>query len=148
MKRATITGTPVANPYAILGVDPQATLDEIKTAYFALVRAHPPERDPEGFKRIRAAYEQLRDPDRRLETDMLRVQAWPELSLDGLPPIEAVGGLFEDAPLDPPLRDPRTQQARAGGRLSLDPADVIRAARALSDLGRSDFREDYREVNV
>ena len=123
MKRATITGTPVANPYAILGVDPQATLDEIKTAYFALVRAHPPERDPEGFKRIRAAYEQLRDPDRRLETDMLRVQAWPELSLDGL---------FEDAPLD----------------LSLDPADVIRAARALSDLGRSDFREDYREVNV
>ena len=139
MKRATITGTPVANPYAVLGVDPQATLDEIKTAYFALVRAHPPERDPEGFKRIRAAYEQLRDPDRRLETDMLRVQAWPEPSLDGL---------FEDAPLDPPLRDPRTQQARAGGRLSLDPADVIRAARALSDLGRSDFREDYREVNV
>ena len=139
MKRATIAGTPVANPYAILGVDPQATLDEIKTAYFALVRAHPPERDPEGFKRIRAAYEQLRDPDRRLETDMLRVQAWPELSLDGLPPIEAVGGLFEDAPLDPPLRE---------GRLSLDPADVIRAARALSDLGRSDFREDYREVNV
>ena len=132
MKRATITGTPVANPYAILGVDPQATLDEIKTAYFALVRAHPPERDPEGFKRIRAAYEQLRDPDRRLETDMLRVQAWPELSLDGLPPIEAVGGLFEDAPLD----------------LSLDPADVIRAARALSDLGRQDFREDYREVSV
>ncbi len=123
MKRATITGTPVANPYAVLGVDPQATLDEIKTAYFALVRAHPPERDPEGFKRIRAAYEQLRDPDRRLETDMLRVQAWPEPSLDGL---------FEDAPLE----------------LSLDPADVIRAARALSDLGRSDFREDYHEVNV
>jgi curved DNA-binding protein CbpA len=123
MKRATITGTPVANSYAVLGVDPQATLDEIKTAYFALVRAHPPERDPEGFKRIRAAYEQLRDPDRRLETDMLRVQAWPEPSL---------AGLLEDAPLD----------------LSLDPADVIRAARALSDLGRSDFREDYREVNV
>src|SRR3972149_11079871 len=112
MKRGAIPDPPSADPYGVLGVDPQATLDEIKTAYFALVRAHPPERDPEGFKRIRAAYEQLRDPDRRLETDMLRVQAWPELSLDGLPPIEAVGGLFGDAPLDPPLRE---------GRLSLDP---------------------------
>ena len=123
MKRVTITGTPVADPYAVLGVDPRATLDEIKAAYFALVRAHPPERDPEGFKRIRAAYEQLRDADRRLETDLLRLQDWPEPSLDGC---------FEDAPLD----------------LSIDRADVIRAARALSDLGRSDFREDYREVNV
>jgi len=123
MKRATIAGTPVGDPYAILGVEPQATLDEIKTAYFALVRAHPPEHDPEGFKRIRAAYEQLRDPDRRLETDLLRLQPWPE------PPLEDV---FEDAPLD----------------VSVDPADVIRAARALTDLGRHDFREDFREVNV
>ncbi len=123
MARATVTGTPSADPYAVLGVDPQATLDEIKTAYFALVRAHPPERDPEEFKRIRAAYEQLRDPARRLETDLLRVQPWPEPSLEDV---------FENAPLD----------------LSVDPADVIRAARALSDLDRHDFREDYREVNV
>ena len=123
MTRPTVTGTPPSDPYAILGVDSQAGLEEIKTAYFARVRAHPPERDPEGFKRVRAAYEQLRDPDRRLETDLLRLQAWPEPSLDGL---------FEDAPLD----------------LSVDPADVIRAARALSDLGRHDFREDTREVSM
>ncbi|HEY4691186.1 MAG TPA: J domain-containing protein [Anaerolineae bacterium] len=123
MKRGAITDTPSADPYGVLGVDSQAALDEIKTAYFALVRAHPPERDPEGFKRIRAAYEQLRDPNRRLETDLLRLQPWPE------PPLEDV---LEDAPLD----------------LSVDPADVIRAARALTDLDRHDFREDFREVNV
>jgi curved DNA-binding protein CbpA len=110
-----------------LGVDPAATLDEVKTAYFALVRAHPPERDPEMFKRIRAAYERLRDPDKRLETDMLRLEAWPEPSLKGI---------FDEA---------ETDLARS---VSIDPADVIRAARAMSDLGRHDFREDYREVNV
>jgi len=129
MTRPTVTGTPPSDPYAILGVDSQAGLEEIKTAYFARVRAHPPERDPEGFKRVRAAYEQLRDPDRRLETDLLRLQAWPEPSLDGLLERTLV---FEDAPLD----------------LSVDPADVIRAARALSDLGRHDFREDTREVSM
>src|SRR3972149_1021739 len=123
MKRGAIPDPPSADPYGVLGVDSQAALDEIKTAYFALVRAHPPERDPEGFKRIRAAYEQLRDPNRRLETDLLRLQPWPE------PPLEDV---LEDAPLD----------------LSVDPADGIRAARALTDLDRHDFREDFREVNV
>jgi curved DNA-binding protein CbpA len=125
----TVSGPPLLNPYAVLGVDPAATPDEVKTAYFALVRAHPPERDPEAFKRIRAAYEQLRDPEKRLETDMLRVQVWPEPSLKEI---------FDSAEIDP---------SRAQG-VPIDPADVIRAARAMSDLGRHDFREDYREVNV
>lgn len=127
MTRRTVSGPAAADPYAVLGLSPAATLDEIKTAYFALVRAHPPERDPEAFKRIRAAYEQLRDPDRRLETDMLQLQAWPEPSREGI---------FEDA------------QADLARNVSLDPGDVIRAARAASDLGRHDFREDYREVNL
>ncbi len=130
------------DPYAVLGIDPQATLDEIKRAYFALVREHPPERDAEGFKRIRAAYEQLRDPDKRLEADMLRLQAWPE---------PAAGAIFGDAP------DPAQSAAMWRGVSTtvpgtewsgIDPGDVIRAARALSDLGRHDFREDYREVTV
>ena len=127
MTNTIISRPPLADPYTILGIDPAATLDEIKTAYFALVRAHAPERDPEMFKRIRAAYEQLRDPDKRLETDMLRLQAWPEPSLKRI---------FDDAETDP---------ARG---VSIDPGDVIRAARATSDLGRHDFREDYRQVNV
>jgi curved DNA-binding protein CbpA len=108
------------DPYALLGVAPSATLEEIKQAYFAQVRAHPPERDPEAFKQIRAAYERLKTPEKRLESDMLRLEPWPE---PGLPP---------SAPLD----------------YSVSPADVIYAARALSDLARIDWREDDREVNV
>src|SRR4051794_6979864 len=38
----------------------------LKKAYLKRVRAHPPERDPQGFQRVREAYELLRalDPAR------------------------------------------------------------------------------------
>ena len=111
----------LADPYAELGLAPTATEADIKRAYFAQVRAHPPETDPQGFKRIRAAYERLRTPEKRLETDMLRLTLWPE------PPLEALAAEL-----------PRT--------VRLD--DVLSAARALSDLGRRDFREDFREVKL
>ena len=58
------------NPYAALGLNRAATLDEIKQAYFNQVRQHPPEREPDAFKRIRAAYDQLKTPEKRVEADM------------------------------------------------------------------------------
>ncbi len=58
------------NPYKTLGLERTATAAEIKQAYFALVREHSPERDPEGFKRIRAAYEKLRSSGDRTQTDL------------------------------------------------------------------------------
>ena len=121
--RAAIQPT-VADPYATLGLAPTADLDEIKRAYFAQVRLHPPEHDPETFKRIRAAYEQLRDPKQRQQTDVLRWQIWPEPEL---------ADLFH---------------TRSDIMLELDPTDVVRAARSISDLSRTDFREDYREVRL
>ena len=112
---------PYANPYDVLGVARTASEAELKRAYFALVRAHPPERDPETFKRIRAAYERLRDPAGRLEVDMLLLRPWP-------------------AP---------TRQRRAPKLdLAVQPADVLAAARALSDLDRSDWREHYGKVKL
>ena len=49
----------MSDPYQVLGVSPGASIEEIRRAYWEQVRAHPPERDPEAFKRIRAVYEQL-----------------------------------------------------------------------------------------
>ena len=37
------------------------------------MREHSPERDPEGFKRIRAAYEKLSAADIRAETDLFLI---------------------------------------------------------------------------
>ena len=46
--------------YEILGVDEDASQQDIKRAYFRLIRSHTPDADPEGFMRIREAYEALR----------------------------------------------------------------------------------------
>lgn len=60
------------DPYEILEIAAGATEAEIKQAYFAKVRRHPPESDPEGFKRIRAAYEILRSAQQRAELDLFQ----------------------------------------------------------------------------
>lgn len=62
------------DPYAVLGLQRGATLREIKRAYFSLVREYPPEEEPESFKIIRAAYEKLRNPDVKSETDLFLFQ--------------------------------------------------------------------------
>ncbi len=47
--------------YEVLGLKAGATQTEIKKAYFSLVRKHSPEKDPDGFRRIREAYEHLKN---------------------------------------------------------------------------------------
>ena len=54
------------NPFAILGVDETADDAAVRAAYLAAVRRSPPDRDPEGFQRVRDAYEAIRDAERRL----------------------------------------------------------------------------------
>lgn len=110
-----------SDPYAILDLPRTATMAEIKQAYFAQVRAHPPERDPETFKRIRAAYERLRDPDRRAEADMLLLVAWPAANRRRRPP-----------QLD----------------LAVHSEDIIAAVRALTDLDRSDWSDQDPQVSL
>jgi len=62
--------------YEVLGVSPQATDDEIKKAYRRLARECHPDANPddphaaERFKEISAAYDSVRDPERRRQYDM------------------------------------------------------------------------------
>jgi curved DNA-binding protein CbpA len=109
------------DPYRVLGIERTATAAEIKQAYFALVRAHPPERDPEMFKQIRTAYEALRDPAQRAETDMRLLQRWQ--------------------PTD--RRRPAPEL-----HLRVEPHDLFVALRALTDLGRTDWAEHYSPVKL
>ena len=57
----------IDDPYVALGIGPEADEKQIRQRYLQLVREHPPERDPEGFAAIRAAYDRLRDPVVSLE---------------------------------------------------------------------------------
>ena len=106
------------DPYEVLEIAPDASDDAIKSAYLAGVRAHPPEREPQMFKRLRAAYDSLKTPETRLKTDMTRLQNWPE------PELESGESLA----------------------FAVERADIISAARALTDLARTDWREEWREI--
>ena len=64
------------NAWEVLGIPVTAGEEEIRSAYLARVKEHPPDRSPEKFERIRDAYETLRDPRRRMR-DML-LSADPE----------------------------------------------------------------------
>lgn len=110
------------DPYAVLGLKRGAGHDEIRHAYFRQVREHPPETDPEGFKILRAAYEQLRSAEQRAETDLYLLLA------------------------PPPWEPPRRRQASFD--LSLPRQGVLAAARAHTDLARDDFRDDYEAVHL
>src|SRR5579862_9913321 len=52
---------------AVLDVGPAATPEDVRAAYLAHVRQHPPDREPELFERIRDAYAILRDPKSKVQ---------------------------------------------------------------------------------
>ncbi len=109
------------DPYVALGVAREATPDEIKSAYFKQVREHPPERDPEAFKAIRASYERINTPEKRAETDMRLLREYPRPAY-----------WPEPHALD----------------LTVHREDLVTLARSSSDLARTDFRDDFRKVKL
>jgi hypothetical protein len=56
--------TPGHQLFAALEMEPTADARTLKRAYFAALHRHPPHNDPEGFRRLRAAYEELLTPGR------------------------------------------------------------------------------------
>jgi len=49
-------------PFAVLGLAPTLDAAAVKRAYFAALARHSPHQDPEGFQRLRSAYELLTRP--------------------------------------------------------------------------------------
>lgn len=113
------------DPYAVLRVDREAGEAAIRQAYLEGVRGHPPERDPEGFKRVRQAYERLATADARAA------------ALVEVPEPPPADGLSVETELHPNGRAGERKPALAGiplaFLLSLDP---------FSDLIPSDVSED------
>jgi curved DNA-binding protein len=67
--------------YKIMGVEPEASADEIKRAYRKLARKYHPDVSDEAdaedrFKEVGEAYEVLRDPEKRAQYDQLRAGGW------------------------------------------------------------------------
>lgn len=110
-----------SDPYLVLGLSKTATQVEIKRTYFGLIRQYPPETEPERFKIIRAAYEKIKDTSRRVETDIFLPQAPPAWQ--------------------PPSTQPTLDTA-------FHPTDALLALRRWGGLGRTDFQEDFREIDL
>ena len=92
-----------------LSLDPgEADAAAIKRAYRRAVAAHPPDTDPDAFRRIRDAYELLREPWARL--DAMIAEPLPQAA----PP----------APPAEPPRPPRGATAIALLRLAVQAADT------------------------
>jgi curved DNA-binding protein CbpA len=60
------------DPYETLGLTTDAGEAEIRRRYLELVREFPPDRAPEQFTAVHAAYEALRDPARRLQAQLFQ----------------------------------------------------------------------------
>lgn len=89
----------MTDPFSILGVDENAGDEDIKRRYLALVRAFPPDLEPERFQAYRAAYEALRDERKRLEAKLLATNdaALTRLKLSCLPSASPAPGRASQA---------------------------------------------------
>lgn len=114
------------NLYAVLGVERDASPDEIRSAYRQAARASHPDLHPrdasaiERFKRVQIAYEVLGDPVRRAAYD-----APPA------PPTPA-------PPPPPPPRGAATSTPEAPVSLARELGETVRAIRVMAR--RSGFR--------
>lgn len=72
----------MTDPFQVLELSHHADEDEVRRRYLELVRQFPPDRDPERFATIRAAYDQIRDPITRIKTQLFRVE--PDETIDSI----------------------------------------------------------------
>ena len=99
----------VRDPYEVLGVSPDASPDEIRDAYWRLVRFHREEGDaawmPTHLGEIQDAYDVLSDPSRRAELDAANGGPEPPATASyqpGFPPSESGSQLYQPgAPYEP-----------------------------------------------
>ncbi len=85
----------MSDPYAVLGVPPDAADGAIREAYLALARQFTPESAPEKFAAVRAAYEAIRTLDKRARHRLF------DAGKD-----ETVDAILEDAACRTPRRRP------------------------------------------
>lgn len=68
-------------PYLVLGLDPDASGDQVRRRYLELVKAHPAEREPDRFRRITMAYEAVKDERARVQNAILGATRYADLEL-------------------------------------------------------------------
>ena len=79
-----------STPYDTLGIEPGVSYGEIRKAYLRKVRESPPETDPAEFQKVRRAYEELKDGERKRKLDLSLVRRNLERNPPRHEPLDAV----------------------------------------------------------
>jgi len=120
------------DPYTTLGVPPTALLPEIKTAYRELAHKFHPDKNPgskvaeDAFKDLNAAYDVLKDEDRRHAYDLVR----PMLFRPAIPPNTSDTAKAQTWARDYWNSRPPTAGSAVKAKAA---ADIARAARVAAD---------------
>lgn len=104
------------DPFKVLGLAPDASEEEIRDAYFGLVKERSPERAPDDFKRVRRAYEAIRSASGRHRSHLMIFEAEKESPVPTLPPLEPIAA-------DQILEDLLLQEEIALGLLDASPTE-------------------------
>ena len=109
------------NPWAILGLDPAAATEkDVKVAYARLIRQYRPDADPEGFQRVRQAYDsvlaQMKDPNREA---MIELSSPVPHEEDTSPPVSL---------------PPSVMEAQMMLKVALDTKDPLKIGDASNEL--------------
>jgi curved DNA-binding protein len=125
--------------YKVLGVERNATADQIKTAYRRLARKYHPDvskekNAEEHFKEMQEAYEVLRDPEKRAAYDQLGSN-WKQGEQFRPPPDWGSGFEFSGRPGAGGARGGRGGRAWSGG-----------SAEGDGDFAREDFSEFFSSL--
>ncbi|HEX6813018.1 MAG TPA: J domain-containing protein [Planctomycetota bacterium] len=72
----------MSSPWDVLGVEPGCSPEDLRKAYAKQLKLHRPDVDPEGFRRIRDAYEFLRDRVAHVRPHARRVPRAPRTLVD------------------------------------------------------------------
>ena len=122
-------------PWQVLGLDPGSSPEQIRAAYARLLRQHRPDVDPEGFRELREAYEQLGGGGRARRAARMPLP----FGRPAAAPADRDGDEREPAAGAPPgPRRPGLLQRlqRALGRTAAEPRRRARVLRVLLQLWR------------
>ena len=140
--------------YSVLGVNKNAEISEIRTAYKQLAKEHHPDKggDPEKFKELSQAHEVLSDESRRRMYDMTgniseqdHAQAQNPFGMGGMPGMfsQMFGGMFPGGPMGGPGGPgQRRREGKSPGKnqdIPLRLADFYQGRNLSIKLGRQCF---------
>ena len=111
------------SPFVVLGIAPTLDAAAVKRAYFAQLAKHPPHKDPEGFRQLRAVYEKMLRPGEL-------ALAYASSPVDGDAELQLLERWFAEVRANTPVEAPDAASAAEWGQRFFDTLSALTWAEA------------------